>query len=155
MLNLNPYYWLGILIVLGGLYGAHRYVVYEAVQRTTVQIEQRYETQRLQAEAAAKETTRLLQMSADRDRQLKDEKIASISAERDRLSRMLQSRPKRPTSVPDNTGTKSSCTGAQLYQEDGIFLVWEATRADEVVTERDYYYNEYEKIRKTLNGGTN
>lgn len=155
MLNLNPYYWLGILIVLGGLYGAHRYVVYDAVKQNTVQIEQKYETARLQAEAKAKETTRLLQMSADRDRQVKDETIASITVERNRLSRMLQSRAKRPSTTPNNPSTTSSCTGAQLYQEDGIFLIWEATRADEIVVERNYYYNEYEKVRKALNGGTN
>lgn len=149
---LNPYYWLGILIALGGLYGAHRYIVYNAVQRNTVQIEQKYETARLQAEATAKETSRLLQMSADRDKQIKDVQITNLRAERDRLSGLLSKRSPRPSTTPNNPGATSSCTGAQLYQEDGIFLIWEATRADEVVTERDYYYNEYEKVRKTLNG---
>lgn len=149
---LNPYYWLGILIALGGLYGAHRYIVYNAIQRNTVQIEQKYETARLQAEATSKETSRLLQMSADRDKQIKDEKIANLRTERDHLSRLLHNRPSRPTSLPNNPGTVQACTGAQLYKEDGIFLIWEATRADEVVVERDFYYNKYEEVRKTLNG---
>lgn len=152
MLNLNPWPWLALIIVLGGLYGAHRYVVYNAVKQNSIQIEQRYETARLQAEATAKETTRLLKMSADKDRQDKDDKITSISVQLADAKRMLRNRPSRPSTAPSNSTITSSCTGSQLYREDGEFLIGEAARAAEIAVERDYYYNEYEKIRKALNG---
>ncbi len=152
MFNLNPWPLVALLIVLGGLYGAHRYVVVNAVKQNTVQIEQKYETARLQAEATAKETTRLLKMSADKDKQDKDAKINSISVQLADAKRMLRNRPSRPSSIATHPPITSSCTGSQLYREDGEFLIGEAARAAEIAIERDYYYNEYEKIRKALNG---
>lgn len=152
MFNLNPWPWVALIIVLGGLYGAHRYVVYDAVKQNTVQIEQKYETARLQAEAAAKETTRLLQMNADRDKQSKDEKIASINSELARTERLLRDRPSRSSTAPQRPHTVPSCTGRQLYQEDGRFLAGEAAAAEKLIVERNYYYEQYLNIQKALNG---
>ena len=148
---LNPYYYLGILIVLGGLYGAHRWVVYDAVKHTTVQVEQKYKEAADSAQAQAKESSRLLQMSADKDKQTKDEKILSITRELSAAKRLLHSRPNRPPTI-DYSSPKPSCTGRELYQEDGLFLVGEAARAEALIVERDYYYQQYENIRKELNG---
>lgn len=81
--------------------------------------------------------------------------IASLTAANKRLLGQLSSRPSRPTSpvtTDRNPQTIPTCTGAQLYREDGEFLAGEATRAQRVLIERDYYYEQYESVRKLLQG---
>lgn len=151
MLNLNPYPWLALIIVLAGLYGLHRYVVYDAVKRSTVQIEQRYEKALDQAKAQAKATEDELRLNASWLTKEKDAKIASIAAERDRINGLLQYRPSRPTTGA-TPGATSSCTGRELFKEDGLFLTGEAARAEALIAERDFYYQAYEDARKKLNG---
>ena len=152
MPTINPWPWLALLLVLGGLYGAHRYVVYDAVKQNTVQIEQRYQKAADQAEATAKEASRLLKMSNDRDIQTKDNTISAVRSDLERANRLLRDRPKRPTGQAVSPQSSTSCTGRELYQEDGLFLRGEAARAEEVVIERDYYYNRYLQLEETING---
>ncbi len=82
----------------------------------------------------------------------KDDKIQSIDAELSVALKRLSNRPTRPISMPSPTTTTvvQSCTGRELYKEDGQFLAREAARAEKVIAERDYYYNQYENARKEL-----
>ena len=82
----------------------------------------------------------------------KDDKIASIDAELSVALKRLSNRPSRPASMPSPTTTTviQACTGRELYKEDGQFLTREAARAEKVIAERDYYYNQYENARKEL-----
>lgn len=82
----------------------------------------------------------------------KDEKLADADARYNLLLKRLQDRPSRSTAVASATSVASSCTGAELYREDGQFLAGEASRAEQVRIERDYYYDAYERARKYLAG---
>ncbi|MNQ83605.1 hypothetical protein D3C85_986930 [compost metagenome] len=101
-------------------------------------------------ETKAKKVEDELRINASNDKKEKDAKITSISSDLDRANRMLRSRPTRPKVLPPSTG--NSCTGRELYQEDGLFLRGEAARAEALIVERDYYYKRYEDARKKLNG---
>ena len=82
--------------------------------------------------------------------QEKNEQIKLLTAESESLRLSLQQRPSRYT--PENLPTEvtSSCTGGELFKEDGEFLVREAARADKLIAERDYWYKQYEQARKKL-----
>lgn len=82
----------------------------------------------------------------------KDEKLSTIDAELQLALKRLSDRPKRPNSLPPPVSptVEQTCTGRELYQEDGQFLAREAARAEALIAERDYYYNEYENARKEL-----
>ena len=83
--------------------------------------------------------------------QEKNEQIQTLSAESERLRLSLQQRPSRPAPEVIYSQAPSSCTGRELYKEDGEFLVREAARADKLIAERDYWYKQYEQVRKKLN----
>ncbi|WP_155638768.1 hypothetical protein [Burkholderia territorii] len=77
----------------------------------------------------------------------KDEKLADVNARYNDLLKRLQNRPSRSTAVAATASAGSSCTGAELYREDGQFLAREAARAEQVRIQRDYYYDAYERAR--------
>lgn len=148
---INPWPWIAALILLGGLYGAHRYYVHIAVKQAIVQIEQKYQTAYNQAQAKAKATEDELRINENNLRKDKDATISRIGVELAATQRLLQLRPSRPsTGAP--TGSSQSCTGRELYKEDGLFLAGEAARAEALIAERDYYFNAYEDARKKLDG---
>lgn len=143
MSSLKGYVWLLVLMAFMALYGAHRWVVHTEVgEARTVLISE--------LETKAKKVEDELRINASNNKKEKDAKIASISADLDRANRLLRSRPTRPPVLPPSTGI--SCTGRELYQEDGLFLRGEAARAEALIVERDYYYKRYEDARKKLNG---
>lgn len=86
--------------------------------------------------------------AADKD---KNEAIKKNTASLQSVIDSLRKRQSRPANVSNNTSAGSTCTGAQLYREDAEFLAREAARADSVIIERDYYYGQYESVRKLLN----
>jgi len=82
----------------------------------------------------------------------KDEKLAAADVRYNDLLKRLQNRPSRSTAVASASSANSSCTGAELYREDGQFLAGEASRAETVRIERDFYYDAYERARQSLAG---
>ena len=64
----------------------------------------------------------------------------------------LRKRPARPTDRPITPTVGKTCTGAELYKEDGEFLTGAAFRAERLIVDRDFYYNEYENARQALEG---
>lgn len=87
---------------------------------------------------AARKREKKLQDEADAARKADQNEIRRIAAQRDRALDELRKRPSRhtgaaTTGVPANPGPGSApagCTGAQLYREDGEFLVRESARAE-------------------------
>lgn len=138
--------WIKLVILLFAfslLFGLHLYDKNEAVKvaKTVLVAEMTEKNIR-----ASKE----LLTASERDIRNKDETINKLRIDlRDANARLLK-RPSRKERV--SPYIESPCTGRELYREDGQFLRGEATRAQEVVVERDYYYNEYEKARKKLEG---
>lgn len=100
-----------------------------------------------QAESVNKTTIDLLNASMD-SLQKKDNEIKRITDLHDNLAERLRNRPSR--SGPETTETRKTCTGAELYREDGLFLAREAARAERITKERDFYYEQYERARAAL-----
>lgn len=100
-------------------------------------------------EEARNVESKLIDDALDMERE-KNAKISSLDKHVASLNYRLQQRPSRSSSVSEDTGAGEACTGAQLYREDGIFLAGEAARAERIRIERDYYYEQYENVRKKL-----
>lgn len=98
---------------------------------------------------AALETSVSLLNSALKDLKDKDEQIQNINNRNAALINSLQQRPSRKDNPTASTNSRS-CTGAELLREDGEFLAREAARADKILKERDYYYEQYRKARESL-----
>lgn len=135
------------LIVLGALLGLHEYDKGQAIAR----IKKEYADKSAEVITRTERATTALEASHVKEVQEKDEKINRISADLDVAIKRLQHRPLR-ASNPDTASPTSSCRGSQLYREDAEFLTREAARAEQLITQRDYYYREYENARKALNG---
>lgn len=97
----------------------------------------------------AQETSTSLLTSALKDLQTKEDEIKDINNKLSNALRRLQQRPSREDSSSDSRNSLS-CTGAELLREDGEFLAREAARADRILKERDFYYEQYERARKAL-----
>lgn len=155
-----PKGWVAILvlIVLAGLYVAHRGIVaYEvdaAVQKTTVSLNAAYQIKLDAANAKTAKVEKELGNEAATIKNDRDTQVSILNASlNDALSR-LSKRPTRPAPQPSGevASVGGSCTARELYREDAEFLTRESSRAQSVIVERDYYYNQYENARKKLDG---
>jgi hypothetical protein len=77
----------------------------------------------------------------------KDAKINLINSQLNTVLVSLHNRPSRPETITSDSPSSQACTGRELYREDGEFLAREAARAERVLAERDYYYQQYEEVR--------
>lgn len=93
-----------------------------------------------------------LQAKADKKLEERDAKLKSINTRLDSALSELRNRPYRPSDIATNPGPVQACTARGLYREDAEFLDREAARAASVLAERDYYYEQYEEVRKRFNG---
>jgi hypothetical protein len=140
----------GVLIVLVGVW--HYMSLKAAVGAAKASVVAEYQIEIDKSVAKAIEDTKKLQESAD---VIKEKKYETLKRNNDKLLAdivSLQQRAKRPspTNLAPNPSAREACTAAQLYREDAEFLAREAARADSVLIERNYYYEQYESIRKQL-----
>lgn len=158
MASLNPYPVIFCLVGAIALYTGHRVIVKmevaEAVKIAVVKKDNQYKEAALIAVAEANKKEEKLEQSALALEKVKDEEIARVIGQRDAAIKRLSDRPTRPsTPIPTKAPeVGEACTARELYREDAEFLVREAARADQVVAERNYYYQQYEKSRKVLHG---
>lgn len=129
--------WLVQVLLIVGLIGSG-YLLHTTAQERAV------EKAREEAKAGMVEES-IHTVASIRLKELEDE-TALLRSNYNRTLRMLNSRPARGPAP----AASSSCTGAQLYREDGEFLAGEAARAEKVRLERDYWYEQYETARKLL-----
>ena len=80
----------------------------------------------------------------------KNEQIQALNVDLDNALNKLRTRNTRPINYSPAPGITSTCSGAELFREDAEFLTREANRADQVIIERDYYYERYEDARNQL-----
>lgn len=157
---LPPKGWVAILvlIVLAGLYVAHRGIVkYEvdaAIQKTQVSLNASYQTKLDNAKAKTAKTEDELRLNALQAQKDKDAQIAALSSSLNDALKRLRDRQERPPAQPSGeiASVGGSCPAVQLYREDAEFLTKESYRAESVLIERDYYYEQYEDARKKLDG---
>lgn len=147
MLNIRllKYGLIGALLL--GLYGYHVYDKKTAVKAAKEQIEAVYTSKLLQASETARKKEHELQEQSDKLRMEKDDDINNLNVRLNNALAELRKRPSRPSVITETTYIRESCTGAELYREDAEFLTREAYRAERVLAERDYYYQQYESIR--------
>lgn len=133
------------VVVLAALWAFHEYDKAQAVQ------EVRKELVAKSKEYAEKtdKATKALEASLRSESAQKDAKIDSINRQLADTVKRLRDRPVRP-SVVTVTEIRESCTGAQLYREDGEFLAREAARAERILEERNFYWQQYENARVKL-----
>jgi hypothetical protein len=118
-------------------------------------LEANYARQYAAAQQKAREAEQSMQAAADKLRRDKDAQINSLNSRVRTLTAQLQSRPQRPSTssiTPDaRLGlTAKGCSGAELYREDGEFLVREAARADTIRESYKQCTAQYEKARKIM-----
>lgn len=83
----------------------------------------------------------------------KDDLQKADSIRYQRIIDGLRSRPRRSETVvssPDSTSSPCSNTGAGLSREDSEFLAGEASTANQIVRERDYYYQSLKELTEEL-----
>lgn len=147
---------IAIAVVIASLLGLHyvdkHYAVQEAITATTSSLNTKYDKSLKEANEKALRASNDLQASADKKLEEKDAKIKTIGVRLDSALSELRNRPYRPSDIATNPGPVQACTATGLYREDAEFLTREAARAASVVAERDYYYEQYEEVRKKING---
>ena len=139
------YKMIALVVLLGALWGIHSIDKHYAIKAVNQEWELKSKKERARVvltESILKEDNRVA--TGKKDAQIKDLDVKLSAA-----LVSLQHRPTRPK-VVTVTEVRESCTGRELFREDGEFLTREASLADKVVVERDYYYNEYENARRKL-----
>lgn len=134
--------------------GYHEYDKASAVQNAREELSAQYNQKLLEATQKALQAQKKMQLDADIKQQEKDAQIKDINSLLTAALNELRNRPKRPADGSTTAQAASSCTGRALFQEDAEFLTREAARADRILVERDYYYNQYESIRRSLGEAT-
>jgi hypothetical protein len=144
---------LGVLLCLLAI-GYHEYDKATVVQRTREELSAQYNQKLLEASQKVLQAQKKMQLDSDIKQQEKDAQIKDINSLLANALNELRNRPKRPADSSTDTKIGSSCTGRELYQQDAEFLTREAARADRILVERNYYYNQYESIRRSLGEAT-
>lgn len=137
---------LGIVGVLLGALATYHYTALEAARE---EVRTEYSQKLLNEQNKSLEKQGEIVLEALKIEQEKNEELKRIDAYAASLLSSLQNRPSRT----DNSSTpsvESSCTGRELYKEDGEFLVREAARADTILAERNYWFEQYENARIKL-----
>lgn len=158
--------WIYTAVYVGSLFAASLYFQHHeavavkaadmaAVTRTTNTLVAGYNKKLADADAKFKQQTADMQVAADKQKVSKDAQIASINTKLNAAIVQLQNRPSRYTpSTPEGAKDSvrgTSCTGTELYREDGEFLTREAARAESVLIERNYYYSRYITVQEQMN----
>ena len=126
---MNPYVIIGVVVAIGvagagGLYQGH--------QLGKAEVQQAWDKEKAEQYAQYAK--------------------AQEEARANALSNSLQQRQTRPTetsSLPNSSGTRpASCSGKELYREDGEFLVRIAREADELRSALKQCYTQYEALRR-------
>lgn len=133
-----------------GLYAAHMFVVHKEVARAKAEVVLSYEKEKFLAIERALETRQAIEDQLYKEMEEKNEKIASLASRYIALNTELRSRPSRQERDSGASENRKTCTGAELFREDAEFLTREAQRADELIIERDFYFNSYERVREEI-----
>ena len=122
-----------------------------AIEDAKDEVNKKWQAVELKKDLERKEKEKTILDNALELEREKNAEITKLNLVADNLRNSLRNRPSRETIVyRDNPGIVQACTGAELSREDGEFLAGEAARAEELIKERDFYYKQYEQVRKNL-----
>lgn len=152
MIYRNPRLLL-IVLLLGGL-GAKAYTYHvRAVEGARSSVIQEYSREYVQDLEEQVSASRRLQTETNNKVEILNAEKLNISKSYSALLASLQQRPSRSEpkqSTPGDACPTPSYTGASLYREDGEFLAGEASRAEVVLKERNFYYEQYNSVKNEL-----
>jgi len=131
--------------VLAALWAFHEYDKAQAIK----EIRQEMVIKSKEYAERTERATKALEASLRSETKQKDAKIDSIQRQLADTIKRLRERPVRPN-VVTVTEVRESCTGRELYREDGEFLAREAARAERILEERNFYWQQYENARVKL-----
>lgn len=139
-----------ILAIITALLGLHYYDRNRAVEQAKNEMVASYNKELLKNIERASNAEDSIKEESIKIIRNKDEKIKRLTVNVTNLKRLLDSRPSRPKDNSFDTIPSTSCTGRELFKEDGEFLTREAARADRMIIERDYYYEQYLNLYNVL-----
>ena len=147
------YIVIAFLIAGLGAFTWHKNKLSEASKLAKTEVVKEYANEALEQAIEALVAEKNMVLSSLQAEQKKNSDKQTIIDRNATLIRSLQQRPKREDSSKADSAAPSieaACTGAQLHREDGEFLAREAARADELIVDRDFYYERYEYARQQL-----
>ena len=144
-----------LITIIISLFAYHKIQINKAVTEAVTEIELNLAKENFRLKERSLNAQIALQESFDNIQKDKDAKIKNLNARVASLTRSLQERPNRPESSRISNDsrveeTKQGATGAQLYREDGIFLVREAARAELIKEELLTCYKSYDTAKDAL-----
>jgi hypothetical protein len=156
---MNPWVILGFVLAVGAAAGGGYYKGNSAGRAEVQQAWDKEKAEQYAAYAKAQEEARKreqeMQEAADKLRRDKDAEIRNINARAAALTNSLRDRQARPTEASGMSGTTgarpASCSGKELYREDGEFLVRLAAEADELRAALKQCYTQYNTARQKVN----
>ena len=153
---MNPWVILGFVFAIGAAAGGG---YYKGNSTGRAEVQQAWDKEKAEqyAEYAkgqeqARKREQELQANADKLRKEKDAEIKNINARATALVNSLRDRQTRPTetsTMPSAAGVGSTtCTGKELYREDGEFLVRLSREADELAAALNQCYKQYNAAKQ-------
>ena len=155
----NPWVLLTLVLAIAGAAGGGYYKGNSAGRAEVQQAWDKEKAEQYAAYAKGQEEARKreqdMQEAADRLRRDKDAEIRNINARATALTNSLRDRQTRPTEASGVSGAPgarpASCSGKELYREDGEFLVRLAAEADELRAALKQCYTQYNTARQKVN----
>ena len=143
-------YLITLGIVISVATGWHYWDRHKAITQAISNVELKYKEKLIQKQNEARATQDQLIRDNIQAIKEKDEQIQIINVDLASALDKLRTRNSRPINYSTITRVEATCAGTELFREDAEFLTREAARADEIVVERNYYYERYEDARKQL-----
>lgn len=147
--------WIRIAIISAvflALLGFHL----NAIEKAEDRVNKKWEAAELKKDLERQEKEKTILDNALALEREKNEEITKLNLTVNGLRYSLRNRPSRETiRYVEHSEAPRACTGAELSREDGEFLAGEAARAAVIAKERDYYYQQYEQVRKIANESIN
>ena len=156
----NPWFWLGAVAAATGiwLHGYNSNTDADKVRAEWVAAEQAAQRERAERIEEVRVAQAVLQRETELERRRFDEKqnaaraelLAELDGLRNRAKRGDRQQALATASAPGPAAEAGKCTGAELYQDDAMFLARFAASAQGIREQRDLCYSQYEAAQRRL-----
>lgn len=145
-----------IALVLTSLFVWHRYTIEKAITKTIAEQTAIYEKRITDLTIKSLNTELQLKKQVANIEGVKDAKIKDINSKYRSILDSLRQRKERST-TSNSTGSSTNAestkgaTGAELYREDATFLIGFARDTEELKTQLNMCYAQYDSVKEQLN----
>lgn len=144
------YKLISVAVIISAAVGWHYYDRSQAITAAETALNDKYDREYQQKVLDAQKASSTLLAATIEDERIKNEALSNINAWQHATIISLQQRPTRSQLNSAVAEARKACTGTELYREDAEFLTREAARAERLIKERDFYYEQYERARLAL-----